>query len=926
MHRAEVNYWTLYEGIMSAANKLVIVESKTKADTIKKYLGAGYTVIASVGHIRDLPATADDIPEQYKGESWARLGVNIEDGFKPIYIVSPEKKKVVAELKKALKNADELFVATDEDREGEAIGWHLVQVLKPKVPTHRMVFHEITPEAIRAALENTREIDVALVDAQETRRILDRLVGYVVSPLLWKKVKTGLSAGRVQSVAVRLIVLRERERMRFRSGTYWDIAAKIGSLPPFSAQLSVLAGERLATGRDFDETTGQIIDGRNVLLLGEDRARTLTSSLKNAPFTVSDVESRAAKRSPYPPFTTSSLQQEANRKLGFTADRTMKVAQGLYENGLITYMRTDSVSLSEQAIAAARGEITGRYGANYLHSSDRKFTNKSKGAQEAHEAVRPSGTEMKTAEELRLRGDDEKLYDLIWKRTIATQMADAQLKFTTVTLSATCPESGDLAEFKSSGREVVFPGFLRAYVEGSDDPDEALDDQNRPLPSLTKGENVTCDELEPAAHETKPPARYTEATLVKALESEGIGRPSTYASIIRTIQSRNYVFTNKSRQMVPTFTAMAVTGLLEQTHPQIVDLEFTAAMEERLDAIAQGGKMEGYLDTFYHEQVEGGVTRGNELDARTVCTIQHDGIAPYVVRVGRYGPFVEVPREDGTSISVSLPDDVAPADVTRESIEKLAAQAAKGDEPLGVDPETGMDVFVLVGRFGPYVQLGDGGDKTTKPKRSSLPKGTTTESVDLELALKLLELPRLVGMHPESGEEIRAGLGQYGPYVKQGKTYASLTASDDVLTVGLSRALELFELKATRGSGRTAAAPLRELGNHPEDDAPIVIMDGRYGPYLKHGKTNATLPKGIEIEKVTMAEAVELIAAKAAKGGTTSKRKPAAKASTTKASTTKASTTKAKAPVKAKAPAKSKAKTTTKAKSTTTRGAGSKSA
>ncbi len=893
---------------MSAANKLVIVESKTKADTIKKYLGKGYNVVASVGHIRDLPATADDIPEQYKGEAWARLGVNVEKGFEPIYIVSPEKKKVVAELKKALKNADELFVATDEDREGEAIGWHLVEVLKPKVPTHRMVFHEITPDAIRAALENTREIDVALVEAQETRRVLDRLVGYVVSPLLWKKVKTGLSAGRVQSVAVRLIVLRERERMRFRSGTYWDIAAKIGTSPGFSAQLAVLGGERIATGRDFDETTGRIIEGRNVLLLGEERARALTKSLEKAPFTVADVESRAAKRSPYPPFTTSSLQQEANRKLGFTADRTMKVAQGLYENGLITYMRTDSVSLSEQAIAAARGEISERYGANYLHSSERRFTTKAKGAQEAHEAVRPSGTEMKTAEELGLRGDDEKLYDLIWKRTIATQMADAQLKFTTVTLEATCPESGELAEFKASGREVVFPGFLRAYVEGSDDPDEALDDQNRPLPGLSKGQTVTCDGLEPAAHETKPPARYTEATLVKALESEGIGRPSTYASIIRTIQSRNYVFTNKSRQMVPTFTAMAVTGLLEQTHPEIVDLEFTAAMEERLDAIAQGSKMQGYLDTFYREQVEGGVSRGNELDARTVCTIEHDGIAPYVVRVGRYGPFVEVAREDGTSVSVSLPEDVAPADVTRETIDELANQAARGDEPLGVDPETGEDVYVLTGRFGPYVQLGDGADKTTKPKRSSLPKGTRAEDVTLELALKLLGLPRLVGMHPESGEEIRAGLGQYGPYVKQGKTYASLTASDDVLTVGLSRALELFELKASRGRGRASAAPLRELGNHPEDNAPVVIMDGRYGPYVRHGKVNATLAKGADVQRVTLAEALELLAAKAAKGGSTAKKKAAPRTSTSKPK----ATTKAKPKPKAKAPGKSTGSTRSK--------------
>jgi DNA topoisomerase-1 len=896
---------------MAAGTKLVIVESKTKADTIKKYLGSGYNVVASVGHIRDLPANADDIPEEYKGQAWARLGVNVEKGFAPIYVVSPEKRKVVADLKKALKDATELYIATDEDREGEAIGWHLREVLNPRVPTHRMVFHEITPDAIRDALANTRQIDVALVEAQETRRILDRLVGYVVSPLLWKKVKTGLSAGRVQSVAVRLIVLRERERMRFRSGTYWDLNAQMTHKPAFGAQLTALDGQRIATGRDFDETTGQIVAGRQVLLLNEERARALQAALRGQPFQVADVESRPATRSPYPPFTTSSLQQEANRKLGFSADRTMKVAQGLYENGFITYMRTDSVSLSEQAIAAARGGIVARYGADYLSPTERRFSTKAKGAQEAHEAIRPSGTEMKTADELGLRGDDERLYDLIWKRTIATQMADARLRFSTVTLEVRDPASGEVAQFRASGREVLFPGFFRAYVEGSDDPDEALDDQNRPLPALQKGQQVDCGALEAVGHQTKPPARYTEATLVKSLESEGIGRPSTYASIIKTIQQRNYVFSSKSRQLVPTFTAMAVTSLLEQTHPEIVDLEFTAAMETTLDRIAAGEKLDGYLDRFYHDQVEGGVNRGNSLDARTICTIEHDAIAPYVVRVGRYGPFVEVVR-DGKAVVVSLPEDLAPADLTREQIDTLATSASKADEPLGVDPATGENVYLLVGRFGPYVQLGelpDKADKTTKPRRSSLPRGLDASRITLQQAINLLALPRDVGTHPESGETVKAGIGQYGPYVVHQKTYASLTPADDVLSIGLERALELIALKATRGRG-AAAPPLHTVGAHPEDGDAVVVMDGRYGPYIKHGSVNATLPKGTPPESVTMEQALELLAARAAvakpakKAGRSSTPRAAADAPKSPRKAATGTTAARKAPASAKAGAK----------------------
>jgi DNA topoisomerase-1 len=912
---------------MPSSHKLVIVESKTKADTIKKYLGPGYEVVASVGHIRDLPASADEIPEQYRGLPWARLGVNIDRDFEPIYVVSPDRKKVVTNLKAALKGADELFVATDEDREGESIGWHLVQVLKPRVPTHRMVFHEITPEAIRRALANTREIDVHLVEAQETRRVLDRLVGYTVSPLLWKKVRTGLSAGRVQSVAVRLIVMRERERIRFRSGTYWDLTARLQAQGgAFEAQLVSLGGRRIATGKDFDENTGGLIEGRDVLLLGEADARQLREGLAGMPFTVRGLEKRTTTRSPYAPFTTSSLQQEANRKLGMTSERTMRVAQALYENGHITYMRTDSVNLSQEAIEAARGCIRQRFGDSFqAPGGGRQFTTKAKGAQEAHEAIRPAGTAMRTAEEIGLRGDDARLYELIWKRTVASQMADARIDLTTATLEATEPGSGRRAEFRASGREVVFAGFLRAYVEGADDPDEALDDQNRPLPRLQEGEGVPCRELEAVGHQTRPPARYTEASLVKALESQGIGRPSTYASIINTIQQRNYVFANKARQLVPTFTAMAVTGLLEQTHPEIVDVDFTAAMERSLDEIAEGRPQPGYLRSFFHGQVEGGVQRGESLDPRTVCTITHEGIAPWVIRVGRYGPFVEIPQEEGAKpLSVSLPEDLAPGDVTREMIEALARDAKRADEPLGVDPVSGLPVFVLVGRFGPYVQLGEVSDATPKPKRTSVPRGMPAESMTLTQALSLLSLPRLLGTHPETGDEIRAGIGQYGPYVVQAKTYASMGKQDDVLNVTLARALELLAQKQARGRGRAEVAPLRELGAHPADGAPVQIFEGRYGLYAKHGDVNATLPKGADPAIVTLDQVLPLLEARkdaapgVRKGGKAKKTTTAARAegaSVEKKKTTRAAGTAAekKKPTRATGAANKKKATTSRA-------------
>jgi DNA topoisomerase-1 len=861
-----------------AGQKLVIVESPTKAKTIRKFLGDGYRVEASMGHIRDLPSNADEIPEAIKKESWSRLGVNVEASFEPVYIVPTDKKKVVTMLKKALAESDELFVATDEDREGESIGWHLVEVLRPKVPTRRMVFHEITRDAIDRAIQQSRDIDTSLVQAQETRRVLDRLVGYVVSPLLWKKVKPRLSAGRVQSVAVRMLVMRERERIAFRAGSYWDLDAgltKDGAA--FDARLTSLDGKTIATGRDFDETTGKLQEGRDVLLLGEAEARKLEQALTGAPFTVSQVERKTSVRKPYPPFTTSTLQQEANRKLGFGSKQTMQVAQRLYENGLITYMRTDSVHLSNEAVTAARDLVGRKYGSDYLSNGVRQFTTSSKGAQEAHEAIRPSGTEMRTADELRLSGPEARLYDMIWKRTVATQMADARIAFTTVRLEATDTD-GRVASFRASGKEVEFPGFFRAYVEGSDDPDEALEDRSAPLPALAEDETVPCTGVEATGHETRPPARYTEAALVKALEKEGIGRPSTYASIIDTIQRRGYVFT-RQKQLIPTFTAMAVTNLLERTHGDVVNLEFTAAMETELDAIASAEGATQFLRKFYDTNLIQGIEDSDELHPRDVCTIAYgdtdgDGFA---IRVGRFGPYLELPAEgDEKPKTVSLPDETAPADVTKQMVDALLEQREAGDEPLGEDPETGLPVYLLTGRFGPYVQLGEyeKGAKE-KPKRASLAKGQRPEDVTLDVALGLLALPRPVGTHPEDGKPILAGVGRYGPYVLHERVYASLEATDNVLTVGLDRAVELLALKKAKGGRGSSKKVLKELGAHPADGTPVVIYDGRYGPYINHKKTNVSLPEGMTVDSVDAATAIAMIDEKA--GKKPAKKKPAAK-------------------------------------------------
>lgn len=843
-------------------SKLVIVESPTKARTISSYLPDGYEVKASMGHVRDLPASAREIPAAVKNEEWSRLGVNVDAEFEPLYVVPKDKKKVIKELTAALKDADELILATDEDREGESIAWHLIQVLQPKVPIKRMVFHEITREAIEEALQKCRTIDEDLVEAQETRRILDRLVGYTVSPLLWKKVSPGLSAGRVQSAAVRLLVIREKERLDFRSGAYWDLrallAVKDGS---FDAQLITLGGVRLASGKDFDETTGKIPKGKKVVLLDEDQAVALADRLKTVDWIVKDVNERDQQRSPAPPFTTSTLQQEANRKLRLSASQTMRVAQRLYERGLITYMRTDSVHLSQQALKTIRQCVVSKYGQDYLSVKPRQYRTKSKGAQEAHEAIRPAGQRMLPADELNLSGQEYALYDLIWKRTIATQMANAQLRLSTVTIQA------DDAEFRASGKRVIFPGFFRAYVEGADDPTSALDDQESILPALQEGEHTDLKKLEPVRHETKPPSRYTDATLVKALESEGIGRPSTYATIISTIQDRGYV-TQQGNQLVPTFMAFAVNHLMERHFPDLVDTRFTAQMEQVLDDVAEGQK-EGipYLKQFYlgDEGLEMQVKiKQDEIDPREIHALELTDVDARV-RIGPYGPYLEQ-ESNGDLVRVSLPDQIMPGDLSPQEIEMLLRQKEEGPTSMGDDPESGEPVYVLTGPYGPYVQLGgndqpDNGDKRQKPRRVSLPDGVRPDRVTLEYALELLALPRVLGQHPETGKDVEAGIGRFGPFVRHDGEYRSLPKEDDVLTVDLPRAVELLAQKKKRGR----SSVIRELGAHPDDGEPVAIYDGRYGPYVKHGKTNASLPKNTDLEAVTLEDAVKMIADKRSK-------------------------------------------------------------
>ena len=860
---------------------LVIVESPTKARTIRNYLPASYRVEASMGHVRDLPQSAADIPASVKGEKWAQLGVNVDSNFEPLYIVPQDKKKIVKELKEALKGVDELLLATDEDREGESISWHLLQLLQPKVPIKRMVFHEITEEAIQEAIRNCRDVDEKLVRAQETRRILDRLVGYTLSPLLWKKIAMGLSAGRVQSVAVRVLVKRERERRAFRRGSYWDLKALLAvgetngkKTNEFEARLMTLGGRKLATGADFDESTGQIVAGRNVLLLNEAETRALQERLADKTWTVSDQEERPVTRKPSPPFTTSTLQQESNRKLGLSARDTMRTAQSLYEQGYITYMRTDSVHLSGQAIAASRDCVQQMYGTEYLSPQPRQYTTKSKGAQEAHEAIRPAGSSFRTPQQTNLSGRDLKLYDLIWKRTVATQMADARQ--TQITVQIQVEDAG----FRASGKRIDFAGFFRAYVEGSDDPSAAIESQEVILPTMRVGDHPNCRNLEAIGHETQPPARYTEASLVKTLESEGIGRPSTYASIISTIIAKGYAQL-VGNALIPTFTAFAVTDLLEKHFPEIVDPSFTSKMEQTLDDIATGEvQWLPYLREFYsgEEGLEKQVKdRESKIDPKEARTI-HFGDLDAKIRISKTGAYIE--SENG---NINLPKDMPPADLNAEQVEILLL----GPKKLGVHPENGEPIYVKLGPYGHYVQLGDKSDANPKPKNVSLPKGVTPETVTLEQAVGLLALPRTLGMHPDTGRKVQASLGPYGPYIvhdlgkgedgKVHKDYRSLKAADNVLTVDFDRALQLLaEPKAVRGKRGTAKA-LRELGAHPEEGDPVNIYDGPYGAYIKYGKVNASLPEGETVESITMETALGAIAAKAGTKAGTKGRKTAGK-------------------------------------------------
>jgi len=839
--------------------RLVIVESPAKARTIAGYLGPDFVVESSVGHIRDLPDSAAEIPERYKGEPWARLGVDVEHGFEPLYVVDPDKKKTVAHLRKRLADADELLLATDEDREGEAIAWHLLEVLKPKVPARRMVFHEITRDAIERALDETRDVDARLVDAQESRRILDRLYGYEVSPVLWKKVMRGLSAGRVQSVATRLVVERERERMAFRAAEWWDILATFDP-DSFEARLVSVDGQRVATGRDFGP------DGRlrgEARQLDEAAARGLAERLEGAAFHVSRVERKPYVRRPSPPFMTSTLQQEASRKLRFSAQTTMRLAQRLYENGYITYMRTDSTTLAESALVAAREQATSLFGADYVPPQPRRYERKVKNAQEAHEAIRPSGDRFRTPQDVRseLSRDEHALYELIWMRTVASQMKDAQGQTVSLRIAGES-SAGETAELGASGTVITFRGFLAAYEEGRDEDTPAgEDDEERRLPNLAEGDSVELRELEPQGHETSPPARYTEATLVRTLEELGIGRPSTYASILGTILDRGYVF-KRGTALVPSFLAFSVVGLLEQHFGRLVDYDFTARMEDDLDRIAAGDEHRvEWLGRFYFGNGSEGlrelVSDLGAIDAREINSLEiGDGI---VLRVGRYGPYLE---RDGERASV--PDELAPDELTLERAEELLSQPS-GDRELGTDPETGRPVVARTGRYGPYVTEVLPEDAKEKPRTASLFKTMSLETVTLEDALRLLQLPRVVGV-AEDGDEVVARNGRYGPYVQKGKESRSLESEEQLFTIDLPGALALLAQPRQRRGQRAAAKPLRELGTDPVGGNEIVLKEGRFGPYVTDGETNASLRKGDDPETVTLDRAVELLAERRAKG------------------------------------------------------------
>ncbi|WP_394614372.1 type I DNA topoisomerase [Lentzea sp. JNUCC 0626] len=894
-----------------STRRLVIVESPTKARKIASYLGANFVVESSRGHIRDLPRGAADVPTKFKGQSWARLGVDVDHDFEPLYVVSADKKSLVTELKEALKDVDELYLATDGDREGEAIAWHLLETLKPKVPVRRMVFHEITESAIQAAAANPRDLDQDLVDAQETRRILDRLYGYEVSPVLWKKVMPKLSAGRVQSVATRLVVERERERMKFVSASYWDISAQMdagadATPRQFGARLVAVDGTRLATGRDFG-SDGKLTGKAEVVVLDEQQARAIAAGLENAPVKVSSVEEKPYTRKPYAPFMTSTLQQEAGRKLRFSADRTMRTAQKLYENGYITYMRTDSTTLSETAINAARTQATDLYGAQYVSDKPRQYTRKVKNAQEAHEAIRPAGEVFRTPGQVaaELDSDEFKLYEMIWQRTIASQMADARGNTTSIRIQGRAA-TGQEVTFAASGRTITFPGFLKAYVETVDaEAGGESDDAESRLPLLVKDQDLTIAELSADGHTTSPPSRYTEPSLIKTMEELGIGRPSTYSSIISTVQDRGYVW-KKGAALVPSWVAFAVVGLLEQHFGRLVDYDFTAALEDELDGIAAGRQgRTNWLSGFYFGGdvgPDGSIGRSGglkklvgtgveDIDPREVNSIplfSDDEGRTVVVRVGRFGPYLE--REvDEAAQRANLPEDLAPDELTSEIAEKLFSTPQEG-RSLGTDPVSGNEIVAKEGRFGPYVtevlpEPAENGTaakskaKAPKPRTGSLFKSMSLDTITIDDALKLLSLPRVVGKDPETGAEITAQNGRYGPYLKKGTDSRSLTDEAQIFTVTLDEALKIYSEPKKRGRA-AAAPPLREMGNDPVSGKPMVIKEGRFGPYVTDGEANASLRKTDSVESITDERAAELLAEKRAKGPVKKKapaKKPAAK-------------------------------------------------
>jgi len=850
---------------------LVIVESPTKAKTIGKFLGKDYIVTSSNGHIRDLPRNASEVPAKMKTEKWTRLGVNVAKKFKALYVVATAKKKTVKELKKKLAECDELLLATDEDREGESISWHLLEVLKPKVPVKRLVFHEITKKAIAESLANTREVDMSLVRAQETRRIIDRLFGYEISPVLWRKMAPKLSAGRVQSVATRLLVQKERERMAFKSANFWGIQAELGKEKiKFNAELITVDGKRVCIGKDFDQNTGKLIETNkdNKILIDEKKAKELVKTYSSSKALVNKVESKPFTSKPYPPFTTSTLQQEASRKLRFAAKHTMRVAQKLYENGFITYMRTDSTTLSNQAVDAARDLILNEYGKEYMPKSPRIYKTKVKNAQEAHEAIRPAGDKFQHPEIVKeaLGEEQFKLYDLIWKRTIACQMENANGTRVRAEIKI------DNGIFRASGKTILFPGFLKAYVEGSDDPQAELADKEKILPKMTEGENVDISKINPTDHNTKPPARYTEGSLIRELERLGIGRPSTWASVVDTVLKRGYSF-KKGPALVPTFLAMALTNLMEQYFTKFVDYSFTASLEDDLDGISRGevDSIE-YLSNFYHGEKDNGLKKSIDtgietIDARLINGIKIadvDGVL-LEVRVGRYGSFISFGET-----TASIMEDIAPDELTEEKALEIIKIAAAGPQSLGEHPETGKPVYFKTGRYGPYLQLGDPEEvettdkkgkvkvKTIKPKMASLFANMSPDDVDLELALKLLSLPFSLGTHPVLKADVMVNNGRFGPYLKCGDENRSIPMKEfDPLTMTLDQAVELMARPKLRG--RTSSAPVKIYGKHPKSEKELVLKNGKYGPYVTDGKINVSVPKDIDPQKLELEKVIEMI-------------------------------------------------------------------